>query len=86
MGKASRPDLGPTNHSIQILPWFFPRGKKTDRKVNHSPLSSTEFIMSGAVPLLPYTPSWRGREKLSIDLQQKYIFLELERIKFCVFF
>jgi hypothetical protein len=51
---ASRPALGPTHPPIQWVPGALSLGvKRQGREADHSPPSSAEFKMRGAVRLLP---------------------------------
>jgi hypothetical protein len=49
LATASRPALGPTHPLLQWVPWV----KRSGRNVDHSPPSSAEVRMRGAIPPLP---------------------------------
>jgi hypothetical protein len=57
----SRPALGPTQPPIQWVPGVLSMGvKRPGRGADHSPPSSAEVRMNGAIPPLPNTSSWRS--------------------------
>jgi hypothetical protein len=53
---ASRPALGSTQPSIQLVLGV----RWPEREAGHSPPSSAEVKMRGAIPPLPNTSSWRN--------------------------
>jgi hypothetical protein len=58
---ASRTALGPTDPPIQCVPGSLSLGvKRPGREADHSPPSSAESRMRGAIPHSPNKPSWRG--------------------------
>jgi hypothetical protein len=58
---ASRLALGPTQHPIQWVPGALSLGvKRPGSESDHSPPSSTEFKIGGAVSPLPHMYLWRG--------------------------
>jgi hypothetical protein len=57
----SKTALGPTQPPIQWVPAVLSLGvKRPGREADHSPPSSAEARMRGAIPPLPNTSSWRG--------------------------
>jgi hypothetical protein len=52
----SRPALGPTQLSVQLIPGFFPVGKRPEREVNRLPPSSAanEWRYTSTPPTCPY--------------------------------
>jgi hypothetical protein len=60
---ASRPALGPPQPPIQWVPGPLSLGvKRPEREANHSPPSSAEIKLRGAIPPLPNTPSCRDAQ------------------------
>jgi hypothetical protein len=51
---ASRPNLGPTQHHVQLVSEALPPGvKRQRREADHSPPTSAEVKNAGAIPPLP---------------------------------
>jgi hypothetical protein len=60
---ASRPALGPTQPPIQLVQGTLSLGvKRPKREADHSPSSSAEVKIRGAITPLPHTPSWHGAQ------------------------
>jgi len=55
-----RPALGLTHLLSVVYRGLFPQIKRPGREADHSPSSSTEVRIRGAVPLLSDIYSWRG--------------------------
>jgi len=53
--------LGSIQPRTQWVPGaLYPRVKPPGRKADHSPPSSAELRMRGAIPPIPHASSWRG--------------------------
>jgi hypothetical protein len=61
------PALGPIEPSLQWVLGLSLGVKRPEREVHHSPPSGADMRMSGAIPLLLHTFSWRGRGQIYVS-------------------
>ena len=64
----SRPDMGPTQPPLQWIPGLSPWDKRQEHGVYHSPPSSAEVNLNGAILLLPILPSRRVRDDFTFAI------------------
>jgi hypothetical protein len=65
--KASRPNLGPSQHPILWVQGAnYPGVKLKGREADHSPPSDAEVKKVGAIPPLPHMSSWHCKVKMSL--------------------
>jgi len=75
---ASRPALGPTQPPMKRILESLSLGlKQPFREADHSPPSTTEDKVLGAIIPLPSTPSWRGTQLKKAQVQ---LYLHLTHI------